>query len=198
VTISGFTSGSNSGGSGKTGVGGGEYCARKQRQLERYVYTAKQVRKLNVESLLLEGELGNGLLSTVSVSVSICGSGSGLWGRGCRRLRNSSLSELGLDPGNSLFKLGRLQRNTQIVNVNIPSTLSARILGPDQCVRSALGAFASELPTPRELLASPSSSFGDGFIGALGDVHVSHRELLAFLEVAEGDKGEFGCAGFVE
>jgi len=157
----------------------------------------KQVQKFNVERLLLERELGRRLLSkifrnVITVSVSTDG------GRRGRGLGSSGLSELSLDPSDGFFKLGRLQRNAQIVTVNIPGILSSRILDPDQRVRSALGALASKLPTPREFLTSPSPSFGDGFTRALGDVYVSHRELLAFLEVTEGNQGEFGCAGFVE
>jgi hypothetical protein len=132
------------------------------------------------------------------VDVGVDGVGSGFWGGGDRRLRNGSLSELSLDPSNSLFQLGRLQRDAQIVIVTIPNTLSTRILGLDQRLRSALGALASELPAPRELLTPPPPGVGDGFIRALVNVHVGHRELVAFLEVAEGDQGEFGRAGLVE
>ena len=157
-----------------------------------------------MESLLLEGKLGSRLFSIfgneidVMINDGVGGGRSGFWSKGDGRLRNGSLSELSLNPSDSLFKLGRLQWNAQIVTVNIPSTLSSRTLVPDQRVRGTLRALASEFPTPRELLASPPPSFGDRFTRALGDVHVSHRKLFAFLEVVEGDQGEFGRAGFVE
>ena len=148
-----------------------------------------------MENLFLGGGLGGRLLSRDMsiVGVRVCRSGCGFWSRGDGSLRNSSLSELSLDPSNSLFELGRLQRNTKIVTVILLGTLT---LG--QRVRSALGAFASKLPAPRKLLTSPPPSLDDGFAGALSNVHVSHREFVAFLEVAEGDQGEFGCPGFVE
>ena len=171
---------------------------------QRDVCTTKQMRKGDAESLCFESELGERLLSkfgkvsVVSVSVSISAGGSGFGGRGGRRFGNGSLSELSLDPSDSRFELSLLQWNTQIVVVFASSTLTARVLYLDQGVRSAPGTLASKLPTPRELLASPPSSFGDGFTGLLGDVHVGHRELVTFREITKGDQGEFRCASLVE